>query len=66
MTRAPRASGSSPGRPRDSAIYVRAGSRTSTLSMPPLATHLVDHEAVAMLDRWIRTLAPADSEGQAR
>jgi hypothetical protein len=49
-----------PGRPDESAIYVRAASRAPTLSMPPLATHLVDREALAMLDRWIVTLAAAD------
>jgi hypothetical protein len=42
-----------PGHPRDSALYVRASSRAPALSMPPLATHLVDPEALAMLERWI-------------
>lgn len=45
-----------PGRPRESAIFVRASSRTPTLSMPPLATHLVDRESLAVLDHWIETL----------
>ena len=45
-----------PGDPRQSAIYFRAGSRTPTLSMPPLATHLVDQESLALLDRWIVSL----------
>ena len=44
------------GRPRDSAIYVRAGSRAPTLSMPPLATHLVDNQALELLDQWIVAL----------
>ncbi len=48
-----------PGRPPDSALYVRAGSRTPALSMPPLATHLVDREALALLERWIATLPHA-------
>ncbi len=45
-----------PGRPADSAIYVRAGSRTAALSMPPLATHLIDRESMAALERWISAL----------
>lgn len=48
-----------PGRPRASAIFVRAASRAPTLAMPPLATHLADPEALAMLARWIGALAPA-------
>lgn len=55
-----------PGRPRESAIYVRAASRAPRLAMPPLATHLVDDEALAMLDRWIEALAPSGPTGQAR
>ena len=54
-----------PGRPRESAIYFRTRSRTPALSMPPLATHLVDHEAVAMLERWIAALADAPTAGPA-
>ena len=49
----------SPGHPQDSAVYVRAAARTPTLSMPPLATHLADREGLAVLERWIGTLAPA-------
>ena len=49
------------GRPGESAIYVRAGSRAPALSMPPLASHLVDREALAVLARWIGTLAPDTS-----
>lgn len=50
-----------PGRPAESAVYVRAASRAPTLSMPPLASHLIDREALAMLARWILALAPADA-----
>ena len=45
-----------PGSPRQSAIYFRAGSRSPTLAMPPLATHIVDEESLAVLDRWIVAL----------
>jgi len=45
-----------PGSPRQSAIYFRAGSRSPTLAMPPLATHVVDEESLAVLDRWIVAL----------
>jgi hypothetical protein len=48
-----------PGRPGDSAIYFRASSRAPALSMPPLATHLVDDESVAALERWISALPAA-------
>ena len=50
-----------PGRPLESAIYVRAGSRAPALAMPPVATHLVDRSALAILDRWIATLDPSAS-----
>ena len=53
-----------PGHPRASAIYFRASARTPALSMPPLATHLVDREALDTLDRWIVALA-GSADGQA-
>jgi hypothetical protein len=46
-----------PGEPRSSAIYFRASCRAPALAMPPLATHLVDQEAMATLERWILALA---------
>jgi hypothetical protein len=48
-----------PGRPHESALYVRASSRAPALSMPPLATHLIDQEAVTALERWIGALPGA-------
>ena len=55
-----------PGQPRQSAIYFRAASRAPALAMPPLATHLVDPEALTVLDRWITALAgPAATDSAA-
>jgi hypothetical protein len=42
-----------PGHPEQSAILHRAGSRAPSLSMPPLATHVVDQEGLATVARWI-------------
>jgi hypothetical protein len=42
-----------PGRPDESAVFVRAGSRAPTLAMPPLASHVVDREGLARLRAWI-------------
>jgi hypothetical protein len=46
-----------PGVPEQSAIVYRDRQRGSTLQMPPLATHLVDEQGVALVERWIRELA---------
>jgi hypothetical protein len=42
-----------PGRPERSGLLQRMASRYPALQMPPLGTALVDHEAVALLERWI-------------
>lgn len=46
----------SPGEPERSVLKVRAGA-SDDLRMPPLASEVVDTEAVDLLDLWIRTLA---------
>lgn len=53
-----------PGHPEQSAVYVRAHSRVPSLAMPPLATHVIDEEALATLSRWIVMLDPGRSRGQ--
>ena len=61
-----------PGRPDESAVYVRASSRAPTLAMPPLASHVVDADGVAKLRLWISALersakgAGPAAEGRAR
>ncbi len=47
-----------PGRPEKSVLFLRV-SRRGPNQMPPLASAVVDEEAVAMLREWIRTM-PAD------
>lgn len=48
------------GAPAQSAIVARLSSREPALQMPPLGTHVVDEEAVALLTAWIRgDLSPA-------
>ena len=42
-----------PGDPALSAVVARMASRDPVAQMPPLATQLVDEEAVALLRRWI-------------
>jgi mono/diheme cytochrome c family protein len=42
------------GHPERSVLIARMSSRTAVLQMPPLGTHIVDEEAVALLDSWIR------------
>jgi hypothetical protein len=43
------------GHPERSVLIARMSSRSAALQMPPLGTHLVDEEAVALLGSWIRT-----------
>jgi hypothetical protein len=43
----------SPGNPGESALVFRMRSRDATAQMPPLGTHLVDSEAVTLVERWI-------------
>ena len=42
-----------PGDPAASLLIARIASRDSPRQMPPLGTHLVDEEALALLTRWI-------------
>lgn len=42
-----------PGDPEASLLIARIASRDSPRQMPPLGTHLVDEEALALLTRWI-------------
>lgn len=42
------------GAPDESALVRRAGTRDPLRQMPPLGTRVVDHEALALLEDWIR------------
>jgi hypothetical protein len=48
-----------PGDPAHSVLLERMASRIGSVQMPPLGTHLVDDEAVALLTAWIRDDLPA-------
>ena len=53
-----------PGAPDASALVIRMGSRNPYVQMPPLGTHLVDEEALALVEEWIREdLADPDPSG---
>jgi hypothetical protein len=43
-----------PGAPATSALAIRMGSRNPYVQMPPLGTHLVDEQALALVEAWIR------------
>jgi hypothetical protein len=43
-----------PGRPEESLLVRRTASRNPIAQMPPLGTHLVDEEAVALLSAFVR------------
>jgi hypothetical protein len=47
-----------PGRPADSVLVARMASRDPLVQMPPLGSHAVDDEAVALVSAWIRELPP--------
>lgn len=48
-----------PGDPASSVLVRRIASRSAELQMPPLGTHAVDTEALALITAWIRSeLAP--------
>ncbi|ABS27114.1 hypothetical protein [Anaeromyxobacter sp. Fw109-5] len=47
-----------PGRPADSVLVARMASRDPLVQMPPLGSHAVDDEAVALVSAWIRELRP--------
>lgn len=49
----------SPGRGDLSAMLARAKSRRPSSQMPPIGTVVADKEALALIARWIETLAPA-------
>lgn len=42
-----------PGRPEQSSVLLRLRSRDPVARMPPLGTHVVDAEAVRLIERWI-------------
>jgi uncharacterized repeat protein (TIGR03806 family) len=46
-----------PGDPSKSMLYLRMNRRQDVFNMPPLATNLVDAEAVSVLAEWIKGLA---------
>jgi hypothetical protein len=51
-----------PGRPEASVLFARLASREPATQMPPLGTRLVDAEARALVEAWIREdLAPAEA-----
>jgi hypothetical protein len=43
-----------PGRPAESLVISRAATRNPYVQMPPLGTHVVDQEAVALLSTYVR------------
>jgi uncharacterized repeat protein (TIGR03806 family) len=47
-----------PGEPDKSMLYLRMKRRQDAFNMPPLASHLVDPAAVAVLAAWIQDLPP--------
>ena len=48
-----------PGHPAESLLIARVSSRNPVRQMPPMATHVVDEEALALLTRWIAEDLPA-------
>jgi uncharacterized repeat protein (TIGR03806 family) len=48
-----------PGAPERSMIYLRMSRRQGVFNMPPLATNVVDADAVAAVAAWIRSLPAA-------
>lgn len=55
-----------PGAPERSAVAYRMASRRPASQMPPLGTVLTDEAAVALMHRWIRSLAPDSSTARER
>ena len=49
------------GQPAHSRALQRMSSREPKEQMPPLATHRVDEEAIALLKRWIKELPPTNA-----
>ena len=54
-----------PRSPARSMIYQRMKRRQDVFNMPPLATHVVDQEALAVLEQWIMSL-PQDKRAQGK
>jgi hypothetical protein len=53
-----------PGAPEASALAIRMSSRNPLVQMPPLGTHMIDEEALALVAAWIREdLAPRTAGG---
>jgi hypothetical protein len=48
-----------PGSPDASAIATRMASRDPLVQMPPIGTHVVDDEALRLVEQWIREDLPA-------
>jgi mono/diheme cytochrome c family protein len=46
------------GSPEKSAVVFRMSSRHAYSQMPPIGTHVVDEEAVALVRRWINEVKP--------
>jgi hypothetical protein len=40
-------------------LLLRMRSRDPRVQMPPLGTESPDHEALALIERWINTLQPS-------
>ena len=53
-----------PGRPESSTLWARVN-RRGTGQMPPLASSVVDHDAVKLLREWIEQLNPATTQAEA-
>ena len=51
-----------PGAPERSALWLRLVSTDPSVRMPPLGVSVVDQEAAALVDAWIRTLASCPAE----
>lgn len=50
------------GRPEASLLVLRMRSRNARIQMPPLGTQQPDHEALALIERWIRNAPPTSQE----
>jgi len=50
-----------PGHPAESLLIARVSSRNPVRQMPPMATRVVDEEALALLTRWIADDLPASA-----
>lgn len=55
-----------PGDPDASLVITRISNRGNSRQMPPMDSHLVDADAIALLSRWIRELGARSTAGQTR